>query len=223
MVRGASDWPSTRHTLIDLIRDSGNQAAWATFLHIYLPIVLGYCRRRLQEADALDVSNIVFLRVSKYVRRYDRGRGRFRDFLGVMTRNEINRYSKTACRIKSREGRQGVDDPGPDESGTDLPAIVEEPDLDWERISEAHLLESAIERTRPEFTEKQWQAFHAVAYRVDETPEGRAFVKVDKPEPTRVAHELGEDVGWVHKVKCLILKRLRQEVLFLAEDLDLLR
>ena len=41
------------------------------------------------------------------------------------------------------------------------------PDLDWERIFNAHLLEPALERIRPEFKEKEWRAFEAVAYRVE--------------------------------------------------------
>jgi RNA polymerase sigma-70 factor (ECF subfamily) len=217
MVHFMPGHPSTSQTLIAGIRDTSDSRAWATFLDIYLPIVLAYCRRRLQEADARDVAEQVILRIRKYIHRYEHGRGRFRGFLGAITRNEINRHLR---KRRSDRGPQGTD---PDGEDREMEAFECEPDLDWDRVSRAHLLESALERIRPEFDERQWQAFHAVACRVDSAIDGKVARWVENPQFAQVANELSVPVGWVYKVKCVILKRLEEMVLFLAEDLDLLR
>ena len=75
-------WPSTRPTLMLGIQNGRNDADWSTFLDLYLPIVLNYCRKRgLQEADALDVTQSVIERVRRFIHRYDPGAGRFRGWL----------------------------------------------------------------------------------------------------------------------------------------------
>ena len=83
-------WPSTRPTLMLGIQDARNEAAWSTFLDLYLPIVLNYCRKRgLQEADAQDVTQTVIERVRRFIHRYDPQAGRFRGWLARITQNEI--------------------------------------------------------------------------------------------------------------------------------------
>jgi len=209
-------WPSTRPTLMLGIRDARNKDAWSAFLGLYLPMVLNYCRKRgLQEADAQDVTQAVIERVRRFVHRYEPSKGRFRGWLARIARNEISRYHHKSITGKAH-GSFGIDD-GDDEIGT----LEAEPDLDWERIFNAHLLESALARIQPEFKEKEWKAFEAVAYRVDQTPQGKVLVSVASPQYARVAAELGERVGWVYKVKSRIKKRLEQEILYLADEMAL--
>jgi RNA polymerase sigma-70 factor (ECF subfamily) len=217
MADGSTLWPNTRPTLMLGIQDAQNDKAWMTFRDLYLTIVLNYCRKRgLQEADAQNVTQAVIDRVRRFIHRYDPKKGRFRGWLACIARNEINREYR-----KSKSGRaEGYLDC--DDRESELEALEAAPDLDWDRIFSAHLLESALERVRSMFNAKEWRAFEAVAFRVEQTPEGKVLMRVEKPQFTCVATELGVKVGWVYKVKSKILRRLEQEVLYLADEMALL-
>ena len=82
------DPPATRHTLIVKLRDPTDEAAWREFLELYDPLVYRLARRKgLQDADARDLCQEVFRSVAGAVARWDRDRGRFRAWLGRITRN----------------------------------------------------------------------------------------------------------------------------------------
>jgi RNA polymerase sigma-70 factor, ECF subfamily len=209
-------WPSTRPTLMLGIQDARNEAAWSTFLDLYLSIVLNYCRKRgLQEADAQDVTQTVIERVRRFIHRYDPSAGRFRGWLARIAQNEIKRHHNNWTKGRAHGGLDH------DEGDDGIDTLEAGSDLDWERVFNAHLLESALERIQPEFKEKEWKAFEAVAYRVEQTPQCKVLVSVDKPQYARVAAELDERVGWVYKVKSRIKKRLEQEILYLADEMAL--
>ena len=78
-------WPSTRYTLLRRIRITDDRAAWTSFVDLYSPLVYRYCLRRgLQDADARDVVQEVFIRVGRGIERFehDPARGQFRAWLG---------------------------------------------------------------------------------------------------------------------------------------------
>ena len=84
---------STRPSLLARLGDRQDEAAWREFDGRYRDLIRGYCRRRgLQAADVEDVSQLVFLALARALRgfRYDAARGRFRDYLGRVTRNAIH-------------------------------------------------------------------------------------------------------------------------------------
>lgn len=61
-----SDFPETNHSLIARVQDLGDGASWTEFLGIYQPVVYHMARRRqLQEADAHDVVQQVFLSIAR--------------------------------------------------------------------------------------------------------------------------------------------------------------
>jgi RNA polymerase sigma-70 factor (ECF subfamily) len=206
--------PATRPSLLLRIRDDQARDAWAIFVDTYVPLIYGYCRKRgLQEADARDVVQEVLLRIRCF--EYQPERGQFRAWLATVTRHEIGR-------LRARLGRPGQGVGGPDGGidGAATGAAAEH--LDWERLYQARLLEVALARIRPEFTAEQWGAFEAVALRPDPTGDRAGLIWVERPPYGRVAAELGRPVAWVYKVKSLVLRRLKGEVLYLAEDLALI-
>jgi hypothetical protein len=67
-------------------------SAWERLIALYEPLVCHWCRRAgLQEADAADVRQEVFLAVSRGLAdfRRDGGAGTFRGWLRVITRNKV--------------------------------------------------------------------------------------------------------------------------------------
>ena len=62
------EFPDTSHSLIFRVKNPADGAAWTEFLGIYQPVVFRMARRRgLQDADAQDVMQQVFLSISKSI------------------------------------------------------------------------------------------------------------------------------------------------------------
>jgi RNA polymerase sigma-70 factor (ECF subfamily) len=193
----------TRPSLLLRIRDARDAGAWQTFIEVYAPLIYGYCRhQRLQEADAADVAQEVLTRVARSMQNfeYSPDRGRFRDWLGTVTRNEIARFLRQAARPG-----QGI---GGDESSEIDSVPAPDQDAAWSAQFHAHLLETAMDRIRTQFEPATWRAFELVWL-------------ADRPAP-QVAREIGVSVEKVYVAKSRVLKRLREEVLLLGEDMPML-
>ena len=93
--------------------------------------------------------------------------------------------------------------------------------MDWDRISKAHILETALQRIRHQFSPAVWNAFERVSLEVIVEGDHKTYVWNDKPEPALVAKELGKNISWIYKCKSIVLARLNQEIEFLAEDLGI--
>ncbi len=132
----------------------GDCAAWEEFADLYGPIIRGYCRRRgLQEADAADIGQEVLAQVARAIGafEYQPVRGRFRDWLGTVTRNKIARFFE----VRGREGPAAGED-----SAVRLEAIAEDPE--WSAEFHARLLEAALARIRGDFEASTWTAFERI-------------------------------------------------------------
>jgi RNA polymerase sigma factor (sigma-70 family) len=213
-VGNRSPWPVTRPSLLAQMRQTGSEEVWQTFVATYAPLVYRYCRARgLQDADAQDVTQDVIFKVRNF--EYDPARGRFRSWLAKVTLREIWHY-----RARLNRPGQGVggDDPW---ATVDHEPVLEE-EVDWKRFFHACVLEKALEQIRPEFSEAEWQVFQAVAVKVVDGPDGKYVEWVEQPDPAEVARTLGKPVAWVYKVKSLVQKRLKEEILYLAEELGVL-
>src|SRR5688572_30473159 len=94
---GESSDAQTPPSLLLRLRNPRDQDAWDSFVRVYGPLVFGHARRRgLTYQDAEDVAQKVFARVSEAIRtfEYEKERGRFRDWLGLIVRNEVFRHWK---------------------------------------------------------------------------------------------------------------------------------
>jgi RNA polymerase sigma-70 factor (ECF subfamily) len=194
----SAGWPTTRVSLIGLLRNSDDAAAWREFVDLYAPVVHNYCRRRgLQHADALNIAQEVFGHVSRAIQKfeYDHGRGRFRSWLGLITHQQMLRY-------RERQSRKG---PPVGDRATMLEAFEGEAEGSWMETLNAHVYARALERVRGEFDPESWRVFQRV-FEGDE-------------RPGEVARDAGRDPQWVYQVKHKIVERLRQEVERLTDDL----
>jgi RNA polymerase sigma-70 factor (ECF subfamily) len=196
--RESSD-DATRPSLLLRVRDPGDAVAWGVFAEIYGPIVYSYCRRSsLQETDASDVSQEVMIRVSHAIQRfeYDPARGGFRHWLGRITRNEIARFFQSKGRqpaslaLSDRDANQANETPS---------------ESHWDEHFHTALLDAAIRRIEQLFEPSTWQAFQSV-WIEDRTPEAASQI-------------LGIPVEKIYVAKSRVLKRLREELLLLCEDI----
>ncbi len=190
---------ATKPSLLLRIRDAGDSASWNEFAEVYGPIIRGYCRRRgLQPTDADDVAQEILVQVARSIGtfEYEPVRGRFRDWLGTVTRHKITRYFESKGRENSAIGH---------DKSAQLEASAEDPE--WTANLHARILEVALVRIRVGFEPSTWNAFERIW-----------CVGLPAPE---VARTLGMTIDAVYAAKSRVLRRLREEVLLLADDLPL--
>jgi RNA polymerase sigma-70 factor (ECF subfamily) len=198
-----SDTPSgqtTRRSLLVRLRDLQDAESWRAFVDLYAPLIFRYCRRQgLQEADAADVGQEVLAQVARSIRtfEYRPEQGRFRDWLGAVTRSRLSR----AVGRRGPQARGTAGDDAPDwlsEMGTAAA------DPEWTSAFNNHVLQAALAQARPHFEEATWRAFE--------------LVWLHDRSAAAAADELGVPIAAVYVAKSRVLKALRAEVLALAED-----
>jgi RNA polymerase sigma-70 factor (ECF subfamily) len=185
-------WPSTHISLLARLREPTDQQAWLRFVDRYAGLIYQFALRRgLQDADAQDVTQEVSLAVSRAMNRFDYKpeRGRFRDWLGVITLRAIERQRR---KVMCGQGRGG------DESG----ALRHEADAkgrsEWVAEFSSHFFRNALLRIRPGFGDKVWRAFE--------------LVWLENVPPAEAARLLEQKTQWVYKAKWQVIQRLREEV-----------
>jgi RNA polymerase sigma-70 factor (ECF subfamily) len=194
----------TRPSLLLRLRDPHDRESWATFVEVYGPLTYRHCRRRgLRHEDAEDVTQEVFTRIGAAIRtfEYRPDLGGFRHWLGTLVRNEVYRFLK-----RTRPGTAGRGGDDSDDVLNEVAARGE--DTLWAEEFNAHVLQTALARSRAHFDAQTWRAFE------------RTW-RDNRPAP-EVARELGRAIDWVYVAKCRVLKRLWQEVQELADDTILL-
>jgi RNA polymerase sigma-70 factor (ECF subfamily) len=165
-------------------------------VEVYGPLIYRFCRRRgLQNADARDVVQNVFVAVRRGIARfeYDPGRGRFRSWLGTITSREIGKYRR-------RLERAGQGDGG----GTGTPDARDN-DAVWIVEFNGHVLQAALDRIRSEFAADIWAAFECVW--------------IENRTPAEAAARFQRKPDWVYRSKYRILQRLKAELSFLTADM----
>lgn len=188
--------PDTRPSLLLRIRDSRDQQAWLDFHAIYQPLIMRLVTERgLQDGDARDVSQEVFVAVSKAIGRWDcdPNRGSFRGWLSRITRNLVVNFLIHRSRHPRAYGDSDFDRwideiPAPDDRESHW--------FDLEHRRQIFLWASS--EIRMEFRETLWQAFWQTSI------QGRAVAEVSE--------ELGISAGALYVARSRIMKRLREKV-----------
>ncbi|CAN5612696.1 sigma-70 family RNA polymerase sigma factor [soil metagenome] len=188
---------STRESLIARIANPDDQAGWAEFTTIYGPLVYSELRRRgFNHDDSEDLTQRVFVGVVRGMRnfRYSQERGRFRDWLGTIVRNE----SVLAWRNQQRHPM--IHQPGELLDLTPAPS----PDPEWLDAFHAHMLATALERCQPRFEPATWSAFE------------QSWLQDKDAETVAAAH--GREVEWVYVSKSRVLKALTEMIHEMTDD-----
>jgi RNA polymerase sigma factor (sigma-70 family) len=185
----------TRVTLLGRLRAApSDPEAWGEFVQWYGQKIYGWCRNwGLQEADARDVTQEVFLKLSARMQdfRYD-PKGSFRAWLKTVSHHAWQDYL-----AKQRRPGQGSGSPGVAQR---LAAVEAREDLEkWmEAAGDQELLKEASFRVRLRVEPRTWDAFHLLAL------EGRSGAETAKL--------LGMKVGTLFVARSKVQRMLRDEL-----------
>jgi RNA polymerase sigma factor (sigma-70 family) len=188
--------PTTRASLLLRLRDSQDHEAWMEFVSLYEPVVYRLLRQRgLQDVDARDVMQELFLSVSRNINRWDpaKARGSFRGWLRRVVRNLVINWLKNPQRRMVAVGGEEVC------AMLDfIRADSEEETLRFDRELRRALLHRAGQQVQSEVQPATWQAFWETSVAV--------------LSPAEAAAKLGMTVGAVRVAKCRVLARLQAAV-----------
>lgn len=193
------DFPETNPSLIARVREFGDSASWAEFLGIYQPVVFRMARRRgVQEADALDVMQQVFLSIARSIDRFETAADRppFRAWLSTIARNAITK----ALSRRPRDLGSG--------SSSVMELLHEFPDsasttTELEKEARQEAVRWAAEQIRNEFSPETWAVFWRTAI------EGEAIADV--------AQTTGRTPGAIYVARYRVLTRLKQKVMEVSD------
>ena len=184
----------TSPSLLLRIRDHNERESWQHFCDVYGPLIYGYCRKRKMDAnDSADIAQEVLIRVANGIHgfKYDRSKGRFRDWLSRIVHNEISRWY-------SKRNRNNANSLNQNDEASDSNQDI------WSEHFQQYLLEAALKVTQTYFGDQTWQAFKMVWLENQSCPE--------------VASRMKRTLGFVYTSKSRVLKRLRFEFEQLSEN-----
>jgi RNA polymerase sigma-70 factor (ECF subfamily) len=189
--------PSTRASLLLRLRDPQDHEAWIEFVNLYEPVIYRLLRRNgLQDADAREIMQELFLTVSQSIDRWDpaKERGSFRGWLRRVARNLVINWLK-------QRGRRDVASGG---SGMQallvlLPAADGPESAEFDHELRRALFHRAAEQVRGEVQAATWQAFWETS--------------IEGASAADAARKLGMTVGAIRVAKCRVLARLRAAVI----------
>jgi RNA polymerase sigma-70 factor (ECF subfamily) len=186
----------TRASLLARLGDPLDHSAWQQFVELYGSLVYSFARRRgLQDADAADLTQEVFLSIAQAAGRwrYDPRQGSFRGWLYAITRKKIARFLQGRQTQPVGSGDSGAcqrlaEEPSP---GPDLEAT-------WEQEFQQQLFRLAATQVQDSFAPTTWQAFWRTA--------------VEGKSGAAVSAELGLSVGAVYVARSRVLARLTDRI-----------
>ena len=199
-----TDFPETSESLIARVKDLADGAAWTEFLEIYQPVVYRMAKRRgMQDADAQDVAQRVFVAVSQAIGDWQPGSDRppFRAWLVTIARNAVTK----ALTRRPRDNAAGSS------SVMELLDAVpaDDPETTAELLQESRreAMRWAADQIRPEFSEATWRLFWETAI------EGR--------EVGEVASDSGRTPGAVYMARFRVSRRLKEKVQELSQHWEI--
>jgi RNA polymerase sigma factor (sigma-70 family) len=150
---------NTRATLLERLRDGADALAWDEFFAYYWPTIYGFARHRgCSEDTAEEIVQDVMLKVfqQRDVYQYDPTRGRFRDWLGTVVRNNVAEHRR-------RPGNR-LRAAGSDSTVAQLDTADDQPDAAaaWETAFENSLLLALLSAVRREMSARTYLAFELV-------------------------------------------------------------
>jgi RNA polymerase sigma-70 factor (ECF subfamily) len=184
----------TSSDLLSRVR-ARDPAAWERLADLYGPLVYYWCRRSgLQEADAADVVQNVFVAVAAAIGNYRRQAGAtFRGWLWTVTRSKVQDHFR---RLRTQSPGAGGS-----EAQRRLAELAYQPNEEADGQDQAEttaLIHRTLRGIRGEFEQATWTAFWRTV--------------VGGERPVDVAPQLGLSANAVRQCKRRVLRRLRDEL-----------
>lgn len=195
-----NDSPKTRNSLILRLKEPADAEAWLQFCEIYEPLILRIAKSRgLQDADACDLTQDVFVRIAKSVQRWqpDPQKGSFRGWIGTIARNLTIDFLR-------RQGRQPVS--AIDPILQNVPERCVESDF-YDAEYEKQLFAWAAEKIKSSFKVQTWQAFWLTA--------------VDQRSVAEVASMLNLSAGAIYMARSRVIAKLRTTIAATSDNAPL--
>ena len=184
---------ATRESLIIRLGDGKDNQAWEDFIDLYSSVIYGFARGRgLQDADAADLVQEVLRSVVRSISKYDRQKGRFRNWLMAVVRNRLSDFWTGRGREATGSGDTRVlHQLGQIRSPNGTEEL-------WEQEYQRSVFQLAVSRIRDDFEESTWQAFWRT--------------NVEEQSIREVAQSLEISEGAVYIARSRVLARLKQQV-----------
>jgi RNA polymerase sigma-70 factor (ECF subfamily) len=186
---------TTPPTLLERVREAGDDAAWGRLVDLYTPLLFAWARRSgASEHDAADLVQEVFVALLQTLPTfaYDQRRGRFRNWLHTLLLNKLRDRKRRQARLD-----KALQQVPPQTETPDLTVVFEEAEYQQE------LYRRALQVLQNDFTQPTWRAFWET-------------VVQDRPTAD-VARELGATENAIYAARFRVLRRLRQELQGLIE------
>lgn len=183
----------TRITLLERLRNGTDHLSWEEFFTRYWPLIYGSakyhgCSDATAEEIVQDVMLVVFQQ--KDVFQYDPSRGRFRDWLGTVVRNQVAQYRRRPAERVRPVGSEG------DGVLSQVPSQDLSPEATWEEAYERALLAVLLDTVRRETNPRTYLAFELTA--------------LEELSGNQVAEMTGMSRNAVYKSYKRMLKRLTE-------------
>jgi RNA polymerase sigma-70 factor, ECF subfamily len=174
---------------------------WSEFDSIYRPMLIGFLRKQgLNEFDASDVVQDIFVKLLGKIQTYDREQCKFRTWLFAVAHHTLVDYARR--RATQKKALDGWAANMLRASASDSLKMAEE----WVKLHRAEILRHALKRVRSRTSPKSWACFEQRLLR-------------DRPG-IEIAAELGIEASTVFVNACRVLKRVRAVCQEFDEDMS---
>ncbi len=202
----------TRASLLGRIGNPDDAASWMEFYGLYKNLVFGFASRSgLSRADAEEVTQDVFNRVSQTIHEFDSNpqRGTFRGWLRNLTRWRVLDKLRERQRLDRLRSPQPADDAGERTAAVERvidPSESNTTDELWEDEWERRVFEAALARVRGRVDGRHFQVFEMLACQGKTVPE--------------ISRQLEMNRATVYVIHYRLKKQLVAEVAKLKLELD---
>ena len=196
-------WPTTDHALIAQLGDPNNERSWHDFDALYRRVIYRFaCRSGADHHTSEEVAADVLRRVSRASLRWGKERPpeHFAAWLRRVAKNSLLNH---VCRELNRRGTGGTThqlELSQRAAPTDLASSR------WEEDRQREILILASRRIEGDFDPASWQAFWETHI------EGESIASVSQ--------KLGKSSGAIYAIRSRVIRRLRNEVNAIVNDLS---
>lgn len=190
-----NDWPETNESLILRVKDPADAAAWSAFLAIYRPVVYRLaCIRGLQDADADDLAQQVFVSIARSVESWTPAADGppFRAWLYRIAHNEILK-AITRRKPDAAAGSSSVQ-----EMLQAVPQHDSDARVELMREGRLEAFRWASDAIRHEFTVATWTMFWQST--------------IEEQAVEEVARNHARSIGAVYLARYRVMKRLKEKI-----------